>query len=132
MATKRRPTTPDYDDGTMPEYDDAPTPVLPAPPSVTLPSVERVQQELAGATSIDDFFGKEGIFARLCASTLAQLLDAEWTAQRGSERDAAAGRHAGNRRNGTRQWKLRRSGGDVTMQVPRDRNGSFQSPLREP
>ena len=30
--------------------------------SVAMPSVERVQQELASAKSLDDFFGKEGIF----------------------------------------------------------------------
>ncbi len=46
-----------------------------------MPSVERVQQELASATSIDDFFGKEGIFARLFAGTLEQMLEAELTAQ---------------------------------------------------
>ncbi len=86
MTTKRRPTTPDFDDGTMPEDDDAPTPVLSAPPSVSLPSVARVQQALAGATSSADFFGKAGIFARLFASTLEQMLDAELTAQLGDER----------------------------------------------
>ncbi|NLG99435.1 MAG: hypothetical protein GX491_18935, partial [Chloroflexi bacterium] len=30
-----------------------------------LPPTEMVQQELAKAKSVDDFFGKEGIFARL-------------------------------------------------------------------
>ena len=43
----------------------------------SLPSAERIQQELATAESIDDFFGKEGIFARLFASTLEHMLDAE-------------------------------------------------------
>ena len=40
----------------------------------SLPSAERVQQELAKAKSMDDFFGKEGIFARLFADTLEQML----------------------------------------------------------
>ena len=40
----------------------------------TLPSVERVKQELGSAKSLDDFFGKEGIFARLFADTLEQML----------------------------------------------------------
>jgi hypothetical protein len=35
------------------------------PRRATLPSVEKVQQELGRAESIDDFFGKEGIFAKL-------------------------------------------------------------------
>ncbi len=91
--------------------------------------MERIQQELARATSIDDFFGKEGIFARLFAGTLEQMLEAELTAHLGYEPYAASGRNAGNNRNGKRNRKLRTSHGDVTVQVPRDRNGDFQPAL---
>ncbi len=75
MTTKRRPPI-DHNDLTA---------VLPQPvtPAGKLPSVERVQQELATASSMDDFFGKEGIFARLFATTLEQMLEAELTAQLG-------------------------------------------------
>ena len=124
MTTKRRPPT-DHSDLTA---------ALPQPvtPTGKVPSVERVQQELATATSVDDFFGKEGIFARLFASTLEQMLEAELTAQLGYERYEAAGRNSGNSRNGKRPRKVRSSAGDVTIQVPRDRNATFQSPLLEP
>jgi putative transposase len=97
-----------------------------------MPSVERVQQELASATSLDDFFGKEGIFARLFASTIEQMLEAELTAHLGYEPHAPEGRNSGNSRNGKRTRSLRTSAGDTTITVPRDRNGSFQSPLLEP
>ena len=97
-------------------------------PSV-LPSVERIQQELARAKSIDDFFGKEGIFARLFADTLEQMLEAELTAHLGYPRHAPEGRNSGNSRNGKRPRQLRTSSGDTTIQVPRDRNSTFQSPL---
>jgi putative transposase len=97
-------------------------------PSV-LPSVERIQQELARATSIDDFFGKEGIFARLFADTLEQMLEAELTAHLGYPRHAPEGHNSGNSRNGKRSRQLRTSSGDTTIQVPRDRNSTFQSPL---
>jgi len=97
--------------------------------AATLPSMERIQQELASATSVDDFFGKEGIFARLFATTLEQMLDAELTAHLGYERYASEGRTSGNSRNGKRERKLRTSTGDVAMQVPRDRAGTFHSPL---
>jgi transposase-like protein len=106
---------------------EAPAPLLPA-----MPSVERVQQELASATSLDDFFGKEGIFARLFASTIEQMLEAELTAHLGYEPYAPEGRNSGNSRNGKRTRSLRTSAGDTTITVPRDRNGSFQSPLLEP
>src|SRR3954464_5049157 len=97
-------------------------------PSV-LPSVERIQQELARAKSIDDFFGKEGIFARLFADTLEQMLEAELTAHLGYPAHAPEGRNSGNSRNGKRPRQLRTSSGDTTIQVPRDRNSTFQSPL---
>src|SRR5687768_8594077 len=104
-----------------PEHQSTPS-LIEAP----VPSVERIQQELASATSIDDFFGKDGIFARLFAGTLEQMLEAELTAQLGYERYAAHGRNSGNSRNGKRTRNLRTSSGDVTIQVPRDRNGEFQ------
>lgn len=97
-----------------------------------MPSVERVQQELASAKSLDDFFGKEGIFARLFASTIEQMLEAELTAHLGYDPYALESRNSGNSRNGKRTRSLRTSAGDTTITVPRDRNGSFHSPLLEP
>lgn len=124
MADTRRATT----GRRVPEAEvESPATNLPA-----MPSAERVQQELATAKSLDDFFGKEGIFARLFASTIEQMLEAELTAHLGDERYAADGRNSGNSRNGKRTRNLRTSAGDTTITVPRDRNGSFQSPLLEP
>src|SRR6476661_2459414 len=96
-----------------------------------VPSVERIQRELASAKSIDDFFGKEGIFARLFAGTLEHMLEAELTAQLGYEPYAAQGRNSGNSRNGKRSRNLRTSAGDMTIQVPRDRASQFQPVLLE-
>jgi putative transposase len=104
-------------------------PDQPTTTTAALPSVERIQQELATATSIDDFFGKEGIFARLFAGTLEQMLEAELTAHLGYEPYAASGRNSGNSRNGKRSRSLRTSSGDMTIQVPRDRNSEFQPAL---
>ena len=98
-------------------------------PAATLPSMERIQQELASATSIDDFLGKEEIVARLFATTLEQMLDAELTAHLGYERYAAEGRNSGNSRTDKRERKLRTSTGDVALEVPRDRAGTLHSPL---
>jgi len=92
-----------------------------------LPSVEKVRQELGRAESIDDFFGKEGIFAKLFAETLEQMLEAELTDELGYEKYAAKGRNSGNSRNGKTSRKLRTSNGDLEIEVPRDRNGEFQS-----
>lgn len=96
-----------------------------------LPSLETIQRELGSAESIDDFFGREGIFARLFAKTLEEMLEAELTAHLGYEKHAVEGRNSGNSRNGKRSKKLRTQTGDVHIQVPRDRNSEYQSPLLE-
>jgi len=92
----------------------------------SLPSAERVQQELAKAKSMDDFFGKEGIFARLFADTLEQMLEAELDEQLGYERYEVKGRNSGDSRNGHYPKRVRTSDGEVSIQVPRDRNGEFE------
>ena len=92
-----------------------------------LPSVEKVQQELGRAESIDDFFGKEGIFAKLFAETLERMLEAELTYRLGYEKYEAKGRNSGNSRNGKTSRNVRTSNGDLEIAVPGDRNGEFQS-----
>lgn len=92
----------------------------------SLPSVEDVQRELAKAKSMDDFFGKEGIFARLFAHTIEEMLEAELSEHLGYEPYEVKGRNSGNSRNGRYAKKLRTSNGETTIQVPRDRNGEFE------
>jgi putative transposase len=91
-----------------------------------MPSAEEVQKELSTAKSMDDFFGKEGIFARLFSSTLEQMLEAELSEKLEYEPYEAKGRNSGDSRNGSYPKKLRCSNGEVTIQVPRDRNGEFE------
>lgn len=99
------------------------------PPKIDMPSLEHIQAELSSAKSIDDFFGKEGIFARLFATTLEQMLEAELTSQLGYEKYEAKGRNSGNSRNGKYTRKVRSSSGEVEVAVPRDRQGEFAPKL---
>lgn len=94
--------------------------------AATMPSLEVIQRELGSAKSIDDFFGKEGIFARLFAKTLEQMLEAEMTEHLGYEPYEAKGRKSGNSRNGSYTRSVRTSRGEVEVEVPRDRNGEFE------
>lgn len=98
----------------------------PQSPQEYMPTAEEVQAELAKVQSMDDFFGKEGIFARLFASTLEQMLEGEMTEHLGYEPYEAAGRNSGNNRNGHYPKKVRTSTGETSVQVPRDRNGEFE------
>ena len=96
---------------------------------VPMPSAEEVARELGKATSINDFYGKDGIFARLFSKTIEEMLEAELSSELGYERYEAEGRNSGNSRNGHYTRKMRTSGGDAEIKVPRDRNGEFQSAL---
>ena len=96
-----------------------------------LPALEKIQQELGTAQSIDDFFGKNGIFARLFSKTIETMLEAELTEYLGYERYEVKGHNSGNSRNGKRPKQLRTSAGDTEVQIPRDRNSEFSSKLLE-
>ena len=91
-----------------------------------MPTAERMQEELSKVENMDDFFGKEGVFARLFAKTMEQMLEAELSDHLGYEPYESKGRNTGNSRNGRYGKKVRSSSGDVEIQVPRDRNGSFE------
>jgi putative transposase len=91
-----------------------------------MPSAEEVQKELATAKSMDDFFGKEGIFARLFANTIETMLESELSEELGYEPYEAKGKNSGNSRNGHYPKKVRTSAGETTIQVPRDRNGEYE------
>jgi len=94
-----------------------------------LPDPEELARELAKADSIDDFYGKDGIFARMFSKTIEQMLETELTDELGYEPHEAEGRNSGNSRNGHYTRKMRTSGGDAEIHVPRDRNGDFSSEL---
>ena len=91
-----------------------------------MPSAEEVQKELGKAKSMDDFFGKEGIFARLFANTIETMLESELSEELGYEPYEAKGKNSGNSRNGHYSKKVRTSAGETTIQVPRDRNGEYE------
>jgi putative transposase len=91
-----------------------------------MPSAEEVQRELGKAKSMDDFFGKEGIFAKLFAHTIEEMLETELSEHLGYEPYEVKGRNSGNSRNGRYGKKLRTSAGETTIQVPRDRKGDFE------
>jgi putative transposase len=93
---------------------------------VEMPDAEIVARELATAKTMDDFFGKEGIFARLFAKTMEQMLEAELTEHLGYEPYEAKGRNSGNNRNGHYSKKVRTGEGETSIEVPRDRNGEYE------
>jgi len=93
---------------------------------VPMPSAEEIQRELASVESMDDFFGKEGIFARLFGDTLTHMMQAELTDELGYEPYEVRGHNTGNSRNGSYPKRVRTSTGEIEVEVPRDRKGEYE------
>jgi transposase-like protein len=91
-----------------------------------MPTAERVERELATIKSPDDFFGEDGVFSKLFAKTINQMLKAEMDEHLGYAKHSPAGHLTGNTRNGNYDRKLKTSAGELDIEVPRDRKGQFQ------
>jgi putative transposase len=71
--------------------------------------------------------GPEGLLKQLTKQVLETALDQELTEHLGHEKNGPAGNAAGNVRNGTRpKTVLTESTGQVGIEVPRDRAGTFE------
>lgn len=82
---------------------------------------------LEGCSSEEDLFGPEGVFTKLKGAVMERLLEAEMGEHLGHERQ---GRRRGtNSRNGHSRKTVQTETGPVEIQVPRDREGSFEPQL---
>lgn len=70
--------------------------------------------------------GEGGLLTGLVQRVLQGALEAELTEHLGYEAHAVEGRGSGNSRNGYYPKTVRTEVGDVALQVPRDRNGTFE------
>jgi putative transposase len=76
-----------------------------------------------------ELLGEGGVIAELTKRILERGLNEELTAHLGYEAGDSAGRGSGNNRNGTSAKKVLTEIGAVDLDVPRDRNGSFEPQL---
>src|SRR5215217_6219116 len=70
--------------------------------------------------------GPGGLLSGLTKAVLETALEAEMTEHVGYEPHDRAGHHSGNSRNGTRTKTVVTDIGPVEVDVPRDRNGTFE------
>src|SRR3954470_6681136 len=70
--------------------------------------------------------GEGGVLAQLTKRLLESALEGEITDHLGYDKHDPAGRGTGNSRNGTRAKTVLTDVGPVELEVPRDRNGSFE------
>ena len=76
-----------------------------------------------------ELVGPDGLLAGLTKDVLEAGLEAEMSEHLGYDKHDPAGRDKGNSRNGTRAKKLLTDVGPVDIEVPRDRDASFEPML---
>jgi putative transposase len=89
-------------------------------------SPELLDQLLKGYAKPEDLTGPEGLLKKLTGALVERAMDAELTHHLGYEAGDNPPEEQGNRRNGTSSKTLRTDHGPLPIEVPRDRQGTFE------
>jgi putative transposase len=92
---------------------------------------ELIDNLLKGYKKPEDLIGENGLLKQLTKQLLERAMSAEMTAHVGYEKHDATGDNSGNSRNGTSVKTMKGSFGTMPIEVPRDRNGTFQPQIIE-
>ena len=85
-----------------------------------------IDQLLADYKKPEDIIGENGLLKQLTKAILERALQAELTDHLGYEKHDPAGQHSGNSRNGSGRKVLKGDFGELELETPRDRQGSFE------
>lgn len=83
------------------------------------------------ATSEGSLIGPDGLVKELTKALVERMLSGEMNHHLGYEKHEVAGYGSGNSRNGKSRKTLKGEAGEMTIEVPRDRNGTFEPKLIE-
>ena len=84
---------------------------------------------LANYKKPEDLIGENGLLKQLTKLLVEKALDAELTEHLGHDRHEAVANASGNTRNGKSKKTLKGEFGELPIEVPRDRHGSFEPQL---
>jgi putative transposase len=101
------------------------------PVTADSPMIRELAESLVGQARTDrvELTGDNGLLTALIRQVLQAGLNAEMTEHLGYEPHAVEGRRTGNSRNGTYPKTVTTEIGQVAIDVPRDRNGTFEPVL---
>jgi putative transposase len=85
-----------------------------------------IDQLLADYKKPEDIIGENGLLKQLTKALLERALSVELTEHVGYAKHDPAGNNTGNSRNGTSKKSLKGDFGEIELETPRDRNGSFE------
>jgi putative transposase len=90
---------------------------------------ELLDELLKGYKKPEDLLGEDGLLQQLTKALVERALDGELTHHLGYEKHDSAGDNSGNSRNGTTPKTMKGKRGQVRLDVPRDRDSSFEPQL---
>jgi putative transposase len=85
-----------------------------------------IDQLLANYQKPEDILGENGLLKQFTKAVLERAMQAELTTHLGYEKHAPEGKNSGNSRNGKSQKTLSGDFGELPLEVPRDRNSTFE------
>jgi putative transposase len=91
-----------------------------------------IDKLLADYKGPEDLIGEQGLLKQLTKALVERAMQAELTHHLGYEKHHPAGRGSGNSRNGTSAKTLKGDFGEAVIEVPRDRNGTFEPKIVPP
>src|SRR5947209_16401247 len=84
-----------------------------------------IDKLLADYKKPEDIIGENGLLKQLTKALLERAMQAEMTEHLGYEKHDPAGHNSGNSRNGATTKTLKGDFGEMPLETPRDRNGSY-------
>jgi putative transposase len=87
---------------------------------------QKVEDAIRKMKNIDDMFAENGPLQIMFKSTIEQLLKEEMKQHLGYEYNDARNKNTDNSRNGHYKKTIKTGGGKIEVEVPRDRDGSFE------
>ena len=96
--------------------------------------IAQFNKKLETVSSIDDLIGKGGAITELFQNTLQTMLESELNNHLGYEKGTNSRKTKelkgeSNKRNGYRSRSIKSSQGNLSVEIPRDRQGSFESKI---
>ena len=85
-----------------------------------------IDKLLADYRKPEDIIGENGLLKQLTKALLERAMQVEMTDHLGYEKHDPAGNNSGNSRNGATTKTLKGDFGEMPLETPRDRNGSYE------
>ena len=79
----------------------------------------------------EDLIGENGLLKQLTKQLLERAMAAELTEHVGYDKHEAIGNNSGNSRNGKSAKTIKGTFGELALETPRDRNGTFEPQIIE-